>query len=645
MTEDDSQTSGSPAVEDGASPVAGADAPNGAKGGMTVSGDVQAPEGRAQSPTSRPGASRQLKTRATVALGLVLAAFVVLTGRLARLQIVEGPAYRRLADRQQVLSRELAAQRGNIYDRNGRLLASTVRRWSIYADPRDVKQPDATAAALSPILGVSGGHLTGQFGRDSCFAWLKRQVPDALADRVRSLALPGIYMRRECKRLYPQGALAAQVIGFTDVDGRGLAGIESRMDPLLRGRPGMESVLCDGGRHPIFSPEAMIETAPFNGYDVVLTLDAYIQNIAEQELAQAVEDHQPESATAIVMDVHDGSLLAMASWPTFNPQAAAHGSARALRDMAINDAYEYGSAFKPIPVSLAIERGLTTPDSRFDCHNGSWLIGKRMLHDVHPYGILTVSDIITESSNIGAAQVSMLLGPQALHKGVCSFGFGAPTGIALPGEVGGIMRPGKLWNQYSVVSVAFGQEMAVTPIAMTRAFAAFGNGGKLPEPRIVKTIRHASTGEVIYTAGDPVAAGQPISADTAQKVLEMLRRVVEEGTAKSARNDEYPLAGKTGTAQLLRPDRRGYGDRYLSTFIALGPFPDCRIVILVTLKAPTKGGYYGGTVAAPVVKNIAVRTLRYMEVPPAPPVQVAVDNRPQEKHDAPRPKPEASQAD
>jgi cell division protein FtsI (penicillin-binding protein 3) len=644
MTEEELQT-GRPAVEGGTRPAGDADAANGADGAASFCGGSRTPEGPGHGSASGPGASRQLKTRATVALGIVLASLVALTGRLGRLQIVEGPAYRRLADRQQILSRELAAQRGNIYDRNGRLLASTIRRWSIYADPKGVKQPDLTAATLSPILGISRGLLTARFGRDSCFAWLGRQVSDALAEKVRNLGLPGIYMRRECKRLYPQGALAAQVVGFTDVDGRGLAGIESRLDPLLRGRPGMESVLCDGGRHPIFSPQARLERAPFNGYDVVLTLDAYIQNIAEQELAEAVERHEPEAATAIVMDVRDGSILAMASWPAFNPQAPARTSPRALRDMAINDAYEYGSAFKPIPVSLALERGVTTPDSRFDCHNGSWLIGKRMLHDVHPYGILTVSDIITESSNIGAAQVSMLLGAQALYAGVCSFGLGAPTGIALPGEVGGIMRPGKLWNQYSVVSVAFGQEMAVTPIAMVRAFAAFANGGKLLQPRIVKTIRHAGTGEVIYTAGDPVVTGRPISADTAQKVLEMMRRVVDEGTGRSARNDEYPLAGKTGTAQLLRPDRRGYGDRHLSTFIGLGPLPECRIAILVTLKAPTKGGYYGGTVAAPAVKNIAIRTLRYMEVPPAPPVEVAMENRPEEKHDASSPKLAASQAD
>jgi cell division protein FtsI (penicillin-binding protein 3) len=565
------------------------------------------------------GAGPRLRLRAALAVGAVLMAFVALTGRLARLQIVEGSAYGRLADRQQILSRQLAAQRGNIYDCQGRLLATSVRRYSIYADPKAVKNPDSTAAALARVLDLPAGMLRARFGRDSCFAWVKRQVTDAKAEAVRNMRLPGIYMRREHKRLYPQGKLGAHVIGFTDVDGRGLGGIESRMDALLRGRPGMESVLCDGGRRAIRSPQDSVEKAPFNGYDVFLTIDAYVQNIAEQELAAAAERHAPQCATAVVMDVRDGSVLAMASWPTFDPQAPGRGPVAAQRNVAVSDAYEPGSAFKPIPVSVALENGVTAPDARFDCHQGAWQVGRRTLHDVHPYGVLTVSDIVCYSSNIGAAQVSMALGLDRLCRGVRSFGFGSPTGIALPGETGGIVRPLKGWGQYSVVSVAFGQELAVTGLSMTRAFAAFANEGRLLQPRIIKAVRHSHTKEVIYTAGEPVVLGRPISPQTALLVLQMMRRVVEEGTGQKAQDKEYPLAGKTGTAQLLREDGRGYGNRYLSTFVAVGPVPDCRIAVLVSLKAPAKNGYYGGTVAAPVVHRIAVRTLKYLQVPPALP--------------------------
>ncbi len=576
--------------------------------------------------TPRAGsAGRGLRVRAAIALGTVLVAFLLLGGRLAQLQIVEAEDYRRLARRQQILSRELAARRGAIYDREGRLLAISVQRWSVYADPKGVKRPELTAAVLADALGASRAALEPLLQKDRCFVWVKRHITEQEAQRVRNLGLPGVFMRKESDRLYPQGRLAAHVIGFTDIDGRGLGGVERRMDALLRGRPGMESVLCDGGRRIIRSPRDKVQKLPFNGYDVVLTLDAFIQSIVEEELARAVEAHEPECATALVLDARDGSVLAMASWPTFDPQAPTDDPPANQRNIAITDAYEFGSAFKPVPVGLALESGDVSPETEFDCHGGEWQIGRRTLHDAHPFGVLSVSDIICHSSNIGAAQVSMLLGLEDLCGGVRTFGFGRPTGIALPGEVGGIVRPLRAWNSYSVVSVAFGQELAVTALSLARAFAAFGNGGKLLQPRIVKSIRHAHTGEVIYTAGEPAVNARPISSATAGQVLQMMRRVVAEGTGRRAQMEDYPLAGKTGTAQLLREDGRGYSDsRYLSSFVALGPFPQSRIVVLVSLKAPSKNGYYGGTAAAPAVRNIARRTLRHMQVPPSEPTTVAL---------------------
>jgi cell division protein FtsI/penicillin-binding protein 2 len=571
------------------------------------------------------GAGRALKLRAALTLGSVLVAFLLLGARLVSLQVVHADGYRHLALRQQILKRELAARRGCIYDRHGRLLASTVQRWSVFADPKAVEHPKGTALLLARHLDLSARRLRRKLRKDCYFVWVKRQISDEDAERVRQLDLPGVFLRKEHRRLYPQGRLAAPVIGFTDVDGKGLAGIERQMDALLRGRPGMERVLCDGGRRAISSPSQKVSRAPFNGYDVVLTLDAYAQSIAEQELARAAERHAPECATALVLDVRDGSVLAMASWPSFDPQAPAASPVRNQRNIAVSDAYEYGSAFKPVAVAVALEGGQVTAQTEFDCHRGEWRLGRRTLHDVHPYGVLTVSDIICHSSNIGAAQIGMALGAELLHAGVRRFGFGEPTGIALPGEIGGIVRPARAWNSYSVVSVSFGQELAVTPLAMARAFAAFGRGGALLQPRIVQAVRHARTGKVIYTAGPPRTASQPVSAQTARQVLHMLGRVVQEGTGRRAKHEDYPLGGKTGTAQLLRPDRRGYSeDRYLSSFVAVGPLPNPRIAVLVTLKAPSKGGHYGGTVAAPAVREIAVRTLRYLCVPPAERVRLAL---------------------
>lgn len=575
------------------------------------------------------GAGLSLKVRAAVALGIVSVAFLLLAGRLARLQVAEAARYRRLAAQQQQLSRKLAARRGNIYDCKDRLLACTVQRWSVYANPKAVKDPDLTAAVLAEALGASRDRLRRDLRKDCFFTWTKRQVSDEEAERIRDLELPGVFLRKENKRLYPQGELAAHVVGFTDIDGRGLAGIERKMDALLRGRPGLESVLCDGGRRIFRSRQDKLQRAPFHGYDVFLTLDAYVQNVVEQELSQAVAKHQPECATAVVMDPRDGSVLAMASWPSFDPQAPADSPVSHQRNVAISDAYEYGSAFKPISLGLALGGGVVEPDSEFDCHQGEWHVGKRIVHDAHPYGLLSVSDILCHSSNIGAAQVSMLLGQEGLYEGVGSFGFGRPTGIALPGEIGGIVRPLRSWNKHSVISIAFGQELAVTAIAMARAFAAIANDGVLPQPRIVKAVVHSQTGEVVYTAGDPVAARMPLTPSTARELLKMMERVVTEGTGRSARLDEYVVAGKTGTAQLIRKDGKGYGEgRYLSSFIGIAPVPDCRIVVLVSLKAPTRNGYYGSVVAAPVVKNITLRTLRHMNVPQARPISVALGETP-----------------
>jgi len=565
-------------------------------------------------------AGRGLKVRAAMAMGLVLVAFLLLAARLGRLQVSEAAEYRRLAAQQQVLSRELAARRGRILDREGRLLATTVQRWSVYADPQAVQDAERTALLLSRLLSMPADRLRASLARDRCFVWVKRQVTDQEAQAVRTLALPGVHMRRESKRLYPQGRLAAHVIGFTDVDGRGLAGVEARMDALLRGRPGLEDVQCDGGRRIIRLPHETVKRTPFNGYDVRLTLDAYVQSIAEEELAAAVAKHEPECATAVVMDAQDGAVLAMASWPDFDPQEPARSPVGNQRNVALCDAYEFGSAFKPVVAALALEDGRVTPESTFDCHQGEWRIGRRTLHDAHGYGVLSVSDIICHSSNIGMAQISMALGLERLYGGIRRFGFGRPTGLALPGESGGILRPYRAWNDYSLVSVAFGQELAVTALSLVRAFAAFGNGGRLLQPRIIQSVRHTHTGEVVYAAGEPVTTGRPISDATARQVLAMIRRVVEEGTGRRARNSEYALAGKTGTAQLLRADGRAYSDgRHLSTFIALAPVPDCRIVVLVSLKAPSKNGHYGGTVAAPAVQNICRRTLRHLRVPPSEP--------------------------
>ncbi len=564
-----------------------------------------------------PIAGKALKVRAALVVGALWIVFALLVARLAHLQIAEADFYSRQANHQQILKHKLSARRGRIYDREGRLLAVSVPRYSIFGDPHGVRDPDRTAALLARLLDISAGRLARDLRRDCYFVWIKRQVSDRLAAQVRSLDLPGIHMRKESKRLYPQGSLAAHVIGFADIDGRGLAGIERQMDALLRGRPGMEEVRCDGGRRIFRTTRETVRQKPSDGLDVHLSIDAYIQEIAESELARAVEKHQPECAGALVLDARDCSVLAMAGRPTFDPQAPAASPMANQRNMAITDVYEFGSVMKPFPIGLALDGGIVSPETEFDCHDGLWQIGRRTLHDAHEYGMLTVSDILCHSSNIGAAQISMELGAEKLYAGLHEFGFAEPTGIALPGEVGGIVRPLDAWNRYSVVSVSFGQEMAVTPLAVARAFSVFANSGLLLQPRIVDRVVNGPDGEPVYEADDPMVSRRVLSPSASEAVTQMLRRVVAEGTGRRAQIEGYPVAGKTGTAQLLREDGRGYSDsRYLASFVGMAPVPRARLIVLVCLKNPTENGYYGGVAAAPAVRNILHRALRYLHIPP-----------------------------
>jgi cell division protein FtsI (penicillin-binding protein 3) len=569
-------------------------------------------------------AAARVKGRGTLVLLAVVGLLVALAGKLVQLQVVEGATYRHLAESQHLVTQKLSAQRGHIRDARGRLLATSVKRWSVFADPQVVQDKEAVARRLSWALGVPYGTLRARLERGNRFAWCKRQVSDAEADAVREMKLRGVHLRAEHKRFYPQAPLAAQIVGLCDIDGRGIGGLEMKMDALLRGRPGRETVRCDGGRRILRFPDDEPDRRPFDGCDVYLTLDGYIQSIACEELGAAVERHKPETAAAVVLDVPTGDVLALVSWPSFDPQNPGDAPVRNQRCIPVTDSLEFGSVMKPIVAALALESGVVTPQTPFDCHNGLWRLGARTLHDAHEYGMLGVDEIIIHSSNIGIAQVALAMGARSLHDGLRRFGFGAPSGVALPGEVGGIVRPLSVWNEYSVVSVSFGQEIAVTALAMARAFSVFGTHGALLQPRIVRRVVHADTGRIVYEAGPPVAVGHPVSPPVAETVLEMLRRVVDEGTGRRGRLEDYPVAGKTGTSQLLRPDGRGYSDdRYMGTFIALAPAHAPRLVVLVCLKAPTEGGYYGGTVAAPAVKNIIRRTLRYLRVPP-----VAAADRP-----------------
>jgi len=565
----------------------------------------------------RPG--RAPRVRAAFALGAVSLAFIGLTGRLAHLQIVRADHYSAMAIDQQVVSRRLSARRGDVLDASGRRLASSVRVWSVFADPAKLRDFGTTADALARALKLDSARMLARFHArpNSRFAWVKRQITPAEARAVRKLALSGVHMRREYDRYYPHDSRAAHVVGFTDIDGRGLAGIELQMDALLRGRAGMEMARCDGGRRAMQTPTAGVRRDPFNGHDVQLTLDLQVQIIAEQELDEAFEKHKPESAMVVVLDVQSGAVLAMASRPGYSPESPGALPPETQRNMSVTDSYEFGSVMKPFTVALALDAGAVTQETTFDCHGGNWRVtAGRTLHDAHEYGQLSVFDILVYSSNIGAAQIAMRLGLEPLYDGITRFGFGTRSEIALPGEIGGIVHAARYWNNpHSVISVSFGQEIAVTPLSVARAFAALANDGVLPEPHVIRSIVHTGTGQTVYTATERPGR-RVVSSESARSVMAMLHQVVERGTGKRAQIKGYTVGGKTGTAQLPSVGARGYADgKYLSSFIAVAPVEESRIVVLVALKAPTKGGHYGGTVAAPAVRNIIERTLQHLNVP------------------------------
>jgi cell division protein FtsI (penicillin-binding protein 3) len=340
-----------------------------------------------------------------------------------------------------------------------------------------------------------------------------------------------------------------------------------------------------------------------------------------------MEKHKPDGAVAVVLDPRDGSVLALACRPDFALHEPGNMPVANQRNIAVTDAYEFGSVMKPIVVASALDAGVVTPETTLFCENGAWHVGSagRIVRDAgsHAFGELTVAEIVLHSSNIGMAKLGGMMGVDRLHECMTSFGLHRPTGIALPGEVGGLVLPKERWNRiHSVISVAFGQEVAVTPIAVARAYAALANGGELLQPRIISSIvdPHAPGGpRTVYEAPERTVTRRAVSAMSARAVMDMLHRTVEEGTGRNAKLENYTVGGKTGTAQMIVPGGRGYSsDRYFSSFAAVAPVDEPRLVVLVSLKAPTEGGHYGGTVSAPAVQAILRRSLEYLEVPRTP---------------------------
>lgn len=545
--------------------------------------------------------------------------FIALAVHLGRIQLVEHDKYLKLAKVQQCKKIELPARRGSILDRNGGKLAESLQVGSVYADPAEIEDASYVANRLGKVLKLNPSKIVKLLSKDKRFVWIKRKIGDEELSAVAKLSLKGVYIKHEYHRFYPNERLGSHILGFTNIDEKGLEGIELSFDNVLSGKPGYKLIIRDALQRQIITPDSEVQL-PEHGNNVVLTIDANVQRITEEELEIACEKWTPTSATAIVTDPMTGEVLAMANYPTFDPNHFKKYPPNARRNAAVTDCYEPGSLMKPLVVSGVFEQGIVKPHDVLFCNNGVYEIEGRILHDTHGgHGNLTISEIIAYSSNIGMAKVGMLMGNEKMYQYLRQFRFGERTGIELPGEIGGIFHPLKQWSRkYSLVSVSIGHEIAVTPLQFITAFCSIPNGGLLLKPKIVKSTI-SNDNKIIKEFPYSQLVGRVMSTNVARNIMNpILMKVVTEGTGKNANLLEYDVAGKTGTSQKTHGDGGRYShEKYVGSFIAYAPAERPRICVLVMINEPRNGSYYGGTVAAPVVGEIIRRTLICLGVEPS----------------------------
>jgi len=495
---------------------------------------------------------------------------------------------------------------------------------SVFAIPSDVDDAARTAALLAPVLGQSGRELRRKLQEnDRDFVWLSRRVGEGAALRVAGLRLPGVRLWKESTRRYPEGSLAASVLGYVGTDNQGLAGLEYRYDAEIRGRPARVTLLRDAARR-LYATRGRDGTGEgasvpdgVEGASLELTLDTAVQHILERELARGVAAWHCRGGSAVVLDPKDGAVLALASAPGFDPNRWAEATEDVRRCRPLADAYEPGSTFKIVAAAASLDAGTITPDDLIDCGNGSLTIGSTTIHEHghEAWSALPLADILAYSSNIGIAHVALGLGRGAFYRSVRAFGFGQKTGLDLDGESAGLLEEPSAWSALTLPTMAFGQEIGVTVLQMARAYAAVANDGLLPSPYLVSRIRR---GNDEIRSMEPGPPSRVISSQTARILRRLLQRVVEVGTGKLGAVPGYTAAGKTGTAQKAIPGAGYSREKYVASFIGFAPARDPRIVIAVVLDEP-QGKSYGGDVAAPVFSAVAEEVLRHLGVPPSLP--------------------------
>ena len=560
-----------------------------------------------------------IQKRLIVLEAVVLICCVCVEARLVYLQVWKHSEFKHMASHQQYIQKQVEASRGNIEDRNGALLAMNIGLFNVSAHPGQMDNKTQTAALLARALGISYNSVLSKLYENRQFVWLARQIPYGYSDAVAALKIDGVDAVREQHRFYPDHEMAAQVLGFTGMDNQGLDGLERYYDGLLTGKNGMIMAERDARGRLVTSGNESLKVGK-DGLNIRTTINQTIQHIAQVELKKAFEHFKCKAASVVVMDPATGEILAMANYPTFDPNSFSLYSPEVWKNRVVNDEFEPGSTFKLVTAVGALEEGVVNEDDKFFCENGAFKTDYgRTVRDHEKWGTLTFREVFGNSSNIGMVKVGYKLGQENLYKYCKKFGFGEPTGIDLPGEATGKVRPLDQWSGLSLTTIPYGYEISTTPIQIVDAYAAIANDGVMMKPYIVKDLEDAD-GHVVKAFG-PHKIRRVCSEKTAQRMTQMLRWVVQHGTGTMVALPTYDIAGKTGTAYKFVNGRYS-SNNYLSSFVGFVPAENPKVVIYVSLDDP-RGVYWGGYTAGPVFKEVAKRVMAYDLVPGTNHVQTA----------------------
>ncbi len=540
--------------------------------------------------------------------------FVLIAGRMFQLQVLKKEQLYKLAAQQHHIQIPLVPKRGTVCDSKNNELAVSIEVDSVYADARKVEDVERTVNKLASILQIDRGELKQKLKSRRSFEWIQRKISSKEAEQIKALQLPGVHFLKENRRFYPNSQLAAHLVGFVGLDSKGLEGIEYQYDALLNGANHVMITDRDAlGRGIAMGKVPFKKEDPYR--NIALTIDKSIQHITETELGRGVEKWGAKGGMAIAMDPMTGKVLAMASYPTFNPNQFIQYRSKNWRNRVISDIFEPGSLFKTFLAAAALEEQVVRPSDSFFCENGSYTVYDRTIHDTSKHGWLTFQQIIKFSSNIGASKVGEKMGKERYYRYLSAFGFGEKTRVGLPGEGKGIVHHPRYWPPVALDTISFGQGVSVTGIQLVTAMSAIANGGSLMKPYVVEKIFNEK-GEVVQSF-QPEVVRKVISEETAKKVTALLKGTTEKGgTGEGAVPEGYEIAGKTGTAQKVDSLLGGYSeDHYMSGFIGFATAEGPKLVLLVVIDEP-QGNNYGGVVAAPIFRTIIEKVLPYLHVVP-----------------------------